>query len=224
MEDCHIVKNTINKNMKLEQPPPKYVIDKKLKNDFASIIGAINWLAGISRPDISFAVYHLNRHLAQPINDHYTAAKRVMRYLAGTIEIGMVFGPNYIYDGTLQAYSDSFWHDNADNSRSIARYLFKLANRPVSWRSKQEPIVAILSTEAEYIAVSEAYKEAIYLKDLLWELGYDKGDIGIIKINLNNKLTINLAENPAIHPKTKHIRLRYHKVRELMQNKDMVIN
>jgi len=224
MEDYHTVKSTIDKNMKLEQPPPEYVANEKLKNDFVSIIGALNWVAGISRPDISFAVYRLSRHLVQPINDHYTAAKRVMRYLAGTIEIGMVFGPSHIHDGTLQAYSDSSWHDNTNNSRSIAGYLFKLANRPVSWRSKQEPIVAILSTEAEYIAVSEAYKEAIYLKDLLWELGYNKGDIGTIKMDLDNKLAINLAENPAMYPKTKHIRLRYHKVRELVQSKDIAIN
>jgi len=63
MEDCYIVKNTIDKNIKLEQPPPEYVINKKLKNDFASIIGVMNWLAGISRPDISFAVYRLSKYL-----------------------------------------------------------------------------------------------------------------------------------------------------------------
>ena len=224
MEDCHTVKSTMDKNMKLEQPPPEYVADEKLKNDFASIIGALNWVAGMSRPDISFAVHRLSRHLVQPINDHYTAAKRVMRYLAGTIEIGMVFGPSHTHDGTLQAYSDSSWHDNADNGRSTAGYLFKLANGPVSWRSKQEPVVAMSSTEAEYIAASEACKEAMYLKDLLWELGYDEGDIGTIKMDLDNKSAINLAENPAMHPKTKHIRLRYHKVRELVQSKDVAIN
>jgi len=63
MEDCYIIKNTINKNIKLEQLPPKYVINKKLKNDFVSIIRAMNWLAGISRPDINFAIYRLNKHL-----------------------------------------------------------------------------------------------------------------------------------------------------------------
>jgi len=64
IEDYYIIKNIINKNIKLEQPPLKYVINKKLKNDFASIIGVINWLAGINRPDISFAIHCLNRYLA----------------------------------------------------------------------------------------------------------------------------------------------------------------
>jgi len=76
--------------------------------------------------------------------------------------------------------------------------------------------VAILSTEAEYIAILKAYKKAIYFKDLLWELGYNKRDIKIIKINLNNKITINLTENPIIYLKTKYIRLRYYKVKELV--------
>jgi len=82
----------------------------------------------------------------------------------------------------------------------------------------------MLSTEVEYITILKAYKKAIYFKDLLWELRYDKGDIKIIKINLNNKLIINLTENLTMHLKTKYIRLRYHKVRELVQSKDIIIN
>jgi len=70
--------------------------------------------------------------------------------------------------------------------------------------------------KAEYIAILEVYKEAIYLKDLLWELEYNKKNIKIIKINLNNKLIINLAENPIIYFKIKYIQLRYYKVRELI--------
>jgi len=73
------------------------------------------------------------------------------------------------------------------------------------------------STEAEYIAASEACKEAMYLQDLLQELGYDGRDVGTIRMDRDNKSAINLAENPAKYSETKHIRLRYHEVRTLVE-------
>jgi len=90
--------------------------------------GSYIWKGGDGLADLEVLLVACVR----PTNDHYTAAKRVMQYPAGTIEVGMVFGPSHLHDGTLQAYSDSSWHDDMDNDKSTAGYLFKLANGPFS--------------------------------------------------------------------------------------------
>ena len=221
MTDCHTVKSPMDRNIKLETPPATYVAEPELVQAYQSIIGALNWVAGMTRPDISYTVGRLSRHLKQPTLDHLAAAKRLVRYLAGTIDLGITFGPQDGHNGALVGYTDSSWHDDADNGRSTAGYLFKLANGPISWRSKQEKTVALSSTEAEYIASTEACKEALFLKDLMLELSYNQGDMESILLRVDNDSAIALAGNPVDHPRTKHIRLRYHKIRELVANGDI---
>ena len=152
------------------------------------------------------------------------AARRVLRYLAATATTGLIWGPNILSDGALIGYSDSSWNDDIDNGKSTAGYLFKLWNGPVSWRSKQEQQVAMLSTEAEYIAAAESTKEIFYIRDILEELHYDKGDIKPFRLLVDNESAINLANNPVNHPKTKHIRVRYHFIRDAVSQGDIIIN
>jgi hypothetical protein len=223
MQDCYTVKSPMDVNTRFEKPRDDYEAPKELKQAFESIMGALNWIAGMTRPDISYAAHRLSRHLAKPTKDHIQAATRVIRYLAKTTDIGIHYGPHETHNGTLRGYSDSSWHDDADNGRSTAAYVYKLWNGPISWRSKQEPLVALSSTEAEYIAASEASKEALYLQELLQELKYNHGDVDTVRLLVDNESAISLANNPVNHPKTKHIRLRYHKIRELVEDKSIGI-
>ena len=223
MTDYILIRSPLDRNIRLCQPDKNYIPNPELKADYASIVSALNWLACIIRPDISYTTSRLSRYLARPTKDHLHAAKKVLRYLAATATVGLNWGPTDLSNGDLIGYSDSSWNDDIDNGKSTAGYLFKLWNGPISWRSKQEQQVAMSSTEAEYIAAAEATKEVFYIRDILEELGYDEGDIQPIRLLIDNQSTIKLANNPTNHPKTKHIRVRYHFIRDAVHQGDINI-
>ena len=214
MEDCHTVMSPIDKNMLLGQPQEGYEAPYELKHAYASLIGALNWIAAMTRPDIAFAVHKLSTYLVQPTEEHLQAAKRLIRYLAGTIELGINYRPNSHNNGGLIGYTDSSWHDDNNNGRSTSAYLFKLWNGPISWRSRQQPIVAMSSAEAEYVSAAEACQEALYLRDLMYELHHV---LERVTLRVDNTAAIRMANNPVNHSKAKHMRLRYHFVRQLVQ-------
>ena len=120
------IKNPIDRNVRLSQPDEGYVPEPKLKADYSSLVGALNWLACMTRPDISYIVSRLSKYLARPTKDYIYAARRVLRYLAATAIIGLIWGPNILLDGALIGYSDSSWNNDINNGKSIAGYLFEL--------------------------------------------------------------------------------------------------
>lgn len=116
----------------------------------------------------------------------------------------------------MVGYSDSSWNDDKETGRSTAAYVYILNGAPISWRSKQQNVVSLSSGEAEYVAASEACKEAVFLMELLNQLGIYKV-IKSVKLMLDSTTAMSLCKNPINHPKTKHIRMRYHHIRELVE-------
>ncbi len=192
--------------------PEGYVAPADDKEAFQSLIGALNWLSVMTRPDITYAVSNLSRSLKNPTPDHIKAAKRVLRYLAGTVNDGLLYKSGE-HDG-LQGFTDASYYDDYDTSRSTGAYIYKLFNGPVAWQSKLQKLVATSTCESEYIAAAEACKEALYLGPMLEELGYDEG-VAPVFLNIDNQAAMKLATNPVNHAATKHIRMRYHFVRQL---------
>jgi hypothetical protein len=164
------------------------------------------------------AVNRLATYTANPSVEHYTAAKRVLRYIKGTKNYGITYrDQNTRHVGP----SDSnFIHGFADASfasiedrRSISGYVYLSGGAAITWGSKRQTTIALSSTEAEYIALSEAARDAIWLRHLYGELGFIQKEP--ILLLGDNEGSIILTRNPEFHKRTKHVEIHWHWVREL---------
>ena len=141
--------------------------------EFASIVGGLMFAACVTRPDIMCAVGQLSQFLNNPSSKHLHAAKRVLRYLRGTSMLGITYRPPPM---RLQGYSDADWAGDMDTRRSTTGYVVMLNNGAVAWKSRRQPTVALSTMESEYMALTEATKELKWIRTLLAELGYSKGN------------------------------------------------
>ena len=182
-------------------------------SNYRSLVGKLLFGATTVRTDISYAVGMLSRYLAKPTEKHMKCAKHVLRYLKGTQDVGH----NYNRDSRLLIYCDSDWGSDSSDRKSITGYIVQYGGAPISWKSKKQPTVALSTTEAEYLALTEAIKEAIWMAQLFKQL-----NIPLtlpIPVYEDNNSCILLAEHPVFHLRTKHIDIRYHFIREhIIQN------
>ncbi|XP_046145576.1 secreted RxLR effector protein 161-like [Osmia bicornis bicornis] len=134
--------------------------NERIDEPYRELVGCLIYLANASRPDIAFAANLLSRFCNNPKQTHWKMAKRVLRYLKGTIDYGI----NYVKEkDSLVAYTDFDWGGNTIDRRSNTGYLVYLAGGPVSWNSKKQKTVALSTMEAEYMALTEVTKEIIKL-------------------------------------------------------------
>lgn len=183
---------------------------------YASLVGALLWVAQCTRPDISFAVGRLSQHLRDPSVSHWIAALRVLNYLASTSSLRLSLGGT---DLSIHGFSDSDWAEDRHDRKSTTGYTFLVGCGPVSWRSRKQATVSLSSTEAEYKALSDSSREAVWLRALLSELHLRTRSA--IPIHVDNEGAEALAKNPSHHSRTKHIHTRYHFVRECVQSGDI---
>jgi Reverse transcriptase (RNA-dependent DNA polymerase)/Pol polyprotein, beta-barrel domain/GAG-pre-integrase domain len=187
-------------------------LDKREQTRYQSIVGSLLYAALTTRPDISFAVNELGRFNAQATQFHMQAAHHVLRYLAGTINLGLTFGLHGSpTDIKPEIYTDSSWANDLETRRSTSGMVVKFSGNIVSWSSRKQKTVAISSTEAEYMAASEATCEALWLRTWIREVF--RTDVPVT-IYCDNQSAIALAKNDTFHQRTKHIDIRYHLIRE----------
>ncbi|KAH9113686.1 hypothetical protein LEN26_013109 [Aphanomyces euteiches] len=183
---------------------------------YRTMVGDLFYLTSTTRPDIAFTVTLLSRHLSQPTDEHSAIAKRVLRYLKGTHDYGIIYQPVDSDHYTIELYVDAEYA-NDKYTRRTSVYLLYLNGCLISWKSKLQNIVALSTSEAEYISMSFGLQEALWIKSLLQEL----------KLNLklpiivyeDNQSTIKMAENLTLHQRTKHIDVRHHFIRDLVKEK-----
>jgi hypothetical protein len=166
-----------------------------------------------TRPDIAYAVGALSKFSSNFGLVHWQEAMRVLCYLAGTKHHGLRFDGKRGADmsSVILGYTDSDWAGDVDTRRSTGGYVFLMSGAAISWSSKLQTSPALSSTEAEYMACTRAAQEAIWLRQLLEELGFPQS--APTTILGDNQGAIALAKNPANHPRTKHIGLRFHFIR-----------
>ncbi|XP_056687110.1 secreted RxLR effector protein 161-like [Spinacia oleracea] len=153
----------------------------------------------------------LARFMQKPSQIHLQAIKRVLRYLKGTSDYGIWYTPNK--NSELIGYSDSDWAGSIDDMKSTSGYVFLLGNGVFSWFSQKKDIVAQSTADAEYIAVCAAANQTIWLRRILGEMGEVQKQP--TTIFCDSKSAIAIAKNPVLHGKTKHIKIKYHFVREV---------
>lgn len=179
---------------------------------YASLVGALLWVAQCTRADVSFAVSKLSQFLCDPSDSHWQAASRVLAYLVNTKSLKLRLGGNV----TCSGYSDSDWAEDRVDRRSTSAYTYRIGDGSVSWKTRKQPTVSLSSTEAEYKALSDSCKEALWLRNLLSELCLRPRSA--IPLHVDNEGAECLARNPEHHNRTKHIDARYHFIRECVHH------
>lgn len=180
---------------------------------YLTSLGQLMYLMLGTRPDIAFAVGLLSRFASDPSAAHWTCMVHVYRYLKGTRDLAIEYNcPN---EGLL-GYSDSdFASSDLSRRRCTSGFLFTLAGGSISWCSKRQPSVSIATGEAEYVAMSQAAREILWLRSLLLELGFAQEGSTILLGD--NRAALVLAENPVAHTRSKQIDIRFHYLRELVE-------
>ncbi|KAJ4762199.1 Gag/pol [Rhynchospora pubera] len=185
---------------------------------YRSVVGALQY-ATLTRPEISFTVNKLSQFMHAPTETHWVAAKRVLRYLSGTIHHGLSI--NSTSSNIIHAYSDADWAGNVDDRRSTSGFCVYLGKNLVSWCAKKQPTVSRSSTEAEYRSLALTCTEILWLQFLLKELGVKMEAKPVLWCD-NIGATF-LAMNPMFHARTKHIEIDYHFVREQVAAKQIEV-
>ena len=150
---------------------------------YRQMVGSLNYLT-TTRPDIAYYVSLLSQFMAKPLQNHWNAAKGVLRYHKGTIDYSIKYVDSF--DVELTGYSDSDWVGNPDDQRSTTSYAFGIGSGIVSWSSKKQPTISLSSTETEYKALCATTCEVVWLRRLLQDVGeQDVSMINSIKLMLD---------------------------------------
>ncbi|XP_022570911.2 uncharacterized protein LOC106407057 [Brassica napus] len=210
MAECNATHTPMEFGLKVSKAADEESIDDK---DFRRKIGCLRYLLH-TRPDLAFSVGLLSRYMHDPKASHGTALKAVLRYLKGTTSLGLVYKRSSGI--VLKGFSDSSHNIDEDDGRSTTGHIFYLNDCPITWCSQKQETVALSSCEAEFMAATEAAKQAIWLQELLEEVLEETNEKVVIW--LDNKSAIALTKNPVFHGRSKHIHKRYHFIRECIEN------
>ncbi|KAJ0579640.1 putative RNA-directed DNA polymerase [Helianthus annuus] len=215
MSQCNSVSTPMEYGLKLSKEDPEIFGDEGI---YRSLVGSLMYLTN-TRQDIMFAVSKISRFMECPKKSHWEAGKRILKYIKGTINQEITYSKGG--KGKLVGFSDSDYAGNVDDSKSTSGYIFHLGSGPISWQSKKQKVVALSSKEVEYKALSLTGCQTIWIKGILDEL---QGKVEYpIPIYCDNKSTICLAKDPVYHGKSKHIRVEYHFIRDLIKKGDVEV-
>ncbi|KAI5315215.1 hypothetical protein L3X38_044391 [Prunus dulcis] len=182
---------------------------------YSSAVGSLIYAMICTRPDITHAVGVVSRFLSKPVREHWNAVKWILIYLRGTSKMSLCFGGG---KPELIGYTDADMAGDLDSRKFTSRYLITFSGGAVSWQSKLQKCVALSTTEAEFIAATEACKEMLWMKRFLQELGQEKHKY---IFHCDSQSAIHLSKNPSFHSRSKHIDVRYHWIRDVLESKQL---
>ncbi|XP_074347489.1 secreted RxLR effector protein 161-like [Apium graveolens] len=215
----------------VDSNPTKYSMEPKLlitrdekgeavnSTEYKILVGGLRYLVH-TRPDIAYVVGIVSHFMERPTMMHLQAVKRIMRYIRGTLDHGLI----YLRDSgnnMLTGYSDSDLAGHLDDRRSTGGMVFYLNESIITWVSQKQKCVALSSCEAEFMAATTAACQGIWLCKLLNEVT-DKYT-GPVVHYIDNRSAIDLAKTPVFHGRSKHIDIRYHFIRECVDRWEILI-
>ncbi|XP_017184174.1 uncharacterized mitochondrial protein AtMg00810-like [Malus domestica] len=208
MLDCKPCLTPCHPYQKLLSHGSSSVVDP---GSYRSLVGALQYLT-FTRPDIAFSVNQVCQFMHSHLESHLAAVKRILRYLKGSIHLGLCFRPGSFH---LRAYTDADWADDPNDRRSTTGFVIFLGSNPISWSSKMQHTVSRSSTEVEYRAMATTTAEIVWIQQLLQNLHMPVLDT--LLLHCDNISAMALATNPVFHSKSKHIEIDCHFVRERVQ-------
>ncbi|XP_022040322.1 uncharacterized mitochondrial protein AtMg00810-like [Helianthus annuus] len=209
MDSCKPVATPVDTQAKLS------VDSSPLHDDpttYRSLAGALQYLT-FTRPDIWYAVQQICMHMHSPRADHWSALKRIIRYIQGTSDYGLHLGPTPKI--SLVSYTDTDWAGRPDTRCTTSGYCVYLGDNLISWSSKRQATISRSSAEAEYRGVANVVAEICWLRNLLLELNHPVSRATLVYCD--NVSAVYLSGNPVQHQRTKRIELDIHFVREQVQ-------
>jgi hypothetical protein len=220
MVDTNPVGMPMDPNGKLGPNPE--INEPNRGNSYARLLGELQYISNSTRLDITFAVNKLATYTTNLSLQHYGALKRILRCLAGTKTLGITYSSKDVTQdhNLFHGFADTSFA-STDDYKLVTWYVFLSAGGAITWKSKKQTIIALSTTEAEYIALSEAGREACWLQGLYEELRFPQNAPTVIKGD--NEGSVILTHNPQFHNRSKHIGLCYHWIQELMSNKSLDI-
>eukprot|EP00253_Pinus_taeda_P004608 PITA_04608 len=208
MEDCKPAPSPFQSGVKLSVNCTSHEVDATL---YRQLVGKLLYLTH-TRPNLSFVVGLVARFMQTPHESNWKEAKRILRYVRGTVQ----FGIHYSAEASplLVGFTDSDWAGDPDDRKSTARYVFTPGSGPITWACKKQVAISLYSAETEYRGVVEASKEALWLRQILSEFDFQQQHPNTLWCD--NQSAIQLCKDPVQHQRNKHIELHMHFIRKLI--------
>ena len=187
---------------------------------YASAVGSLMYAMLCTRPDICYMVCLVSRFQSNPGMEHWIAVKHILKYLRRTRDYMLVYKSDNLVP---YVYTDSDFQSERDSRKSTSGYVFTLGGGAISWRRAKQSCIADSTMEAEYVAASEAAKEAVWLRNFLLDVKVVPSLQSAIVIYCDNSGAVANAREPRAHSKGKHIERKYHLIREIVQRGDVVV-
>jgi hypothetical protein len=198
--------------------PNELPVDENLRTKYQQVIGLLLYLMLGTRPDIAFAVTKMAQFAANPSEEHLTKALYICKYLAGMTDYSLQYG---LKQEGLYAYADADWASDLESQRSTMGYLVLLSGTAISWNSRAQKMIALSSTKAEYMSLSNTCRQLVWMRSFLKELGML---VGTIPLCGDNQGAIFNASNPVQEKRTKHIDIRFHYICEKVSDGEVTLH
>lgn len=223
MLNCKGVSVPLAKHFKLslsQSPKTDEEAEKMLNIPYSNAVGSLMYLMVCTRPDLAHRMSVVSRYMSNPGREHWQAVKWILRYVKTTVAYGLLYTQSDNQSSHLLGYVDADYAADCDKRRSLTGYVFPYFGNLVSWRTFLQSVVALSTTESEYIAATDAIKEAIWLRELTNEL---VSNDSIVVVYCDSQSVVYLSKNQTFHNRTKHIDIRYHFLRKVMSEGQFVL-
>ncbi|KAI3739728.1 hypothetical protein L2E82_30139 [Cichorium intybus] len=224
-------KNLLSKTRMLDCNPTKSPMEHKLKlrkdeegesvnpTEYRSLVGGLRYLTH-TRPDISFAVGIVSRFMEKPMMKHLQAVKAILRYVKGTLDFGLTYvkGEKEV---KIVGFTDSDLANDINDRKSTGGMAFYVNENLITWASQKQKCVALSSCEAEFMAATLAACQGVWLRRLLSEITGQK--VPPVVLSVDNRSALDLMKNPVFHGRSKHIDIRFHFIRECVENGEIIV-
>lgn len=210
MEDCKPAATPIEHRLRLNKGSENERTDKP----YRELVGCLSYVAHSSRPDLCAAVNFFSQLQSCPTDEHWTYLKRILRYVKGTIDVGLEFHGDD-NKAALEVFTDADWGNDINDRRSMSGYIIRVFGVTVAWCTRKQQTVALSSTEAEFMALCNAASECIWMRRLLNDLGIIVE--GPVEFYEDNQSCMTVAEDPKGSRRMKHVDVKYNFIRDLIQ-------
>ncbi|CAM8953857.1 unnamed protein product [Rhodiola kirilowii] len=207
--DCHPVNTHFesSKHLFLNKGAPVSQLE------YSRVIESLMYAMTSTRPDIAFTVGKLSRYTSNPSKDHWQAVHRVLQYLNGTMNLGLVYSE---FPSVIEGYSDASWISNEEDHSSTSGWVFLLGGGAISWASKKQTCISSSTMESEFVALAVASKEAEWLKNMIHEIPLWERPISPILIHCDSAAALAKVYSHVYNGKSRHLGVRHSAVRDLI--------